>query len=77
MRGPYVQHCATRVHLDIGRGGYCGQPDGDCVPSQVQAHQSGALISDRQPGAGGFLDGLVPAGHRCGRLVLPRGVLHP
>lgn len=77
VRGPDVQHRVARVHLDTGRRGHHGQPDGDRVPGQVQAHQSGALVPDRQPGAGRLPDGLVPAGDRRGRLVLPRRVLHP
>lgn len=76
VRGPHVQHRAARVHLDTGCRGDRGQPDGDRVPGQVQAHQPRALVPDRQPGAGRLPDGLVPAGHCRGRLVLPRRVLH-
>lgn len=77
VRGPHVQHGVAGVHLGTGCGGHRRQPDGDRVPGQVQAHQSGALVPHRQPGAGRLPDGLVPAGHRRGRLVLPRRVLHP
>lgn len=77
VRGLDVQHRVTGVHLDTGRRGDHGQSDGDRVPGQIQAHQSGALVSHRQPGAGRFPDGLVPVGDRRGRLVLPRRVLHP
>lgn len=77
VRGPNVQHRVAGVHLDIGRGRDHRQPAGDRVPGQVQAHQSGALVPHRQLGVGRLLDGLVSAGDRRGRLVLPRRVLYP
>lgn len=77
VRRPHVQHGVARVHLDTGRRGHLGESDGDRVPGQIQAHQPGALVSDRQPGAGRFPHGLVSAGDRRGRLVLPWRVFHP
>lgn len=38
---------------------------------------TGALVPHRQPGFGRLSYGLVPAGDRRGRLVLPRRLLHP
>lgn len=64
------------MHLDTGRGGHHGQFNGDRVPSQVQAHQSSALVPDRQSGAWRLPDGFVPASDCCGRLVLSWRVLH-
>lgn len=77
VRGPHVQHRVACVHMDTGRGGHCGQSDGDRVPGQVQARQPGALVPNRQPGAERRPDGLVPADHRRGRLVLPGRVHRP
>lgn len=77
VRRPDVQHCVAGVHLDTGRHRHHRQSDGDCVPGQVQAHQSGALVFDRQLGAGRFSDGIVSVGDCRGRLVLPRRVLYP
>lgn len=77
MRGPDVQHRVAGMHLDTGRSRYHSQPVGDRIPSKVQAHQPGALVPHCQPGVGRFADGLVSAGDRRGRLVLPRSVLYP
>lgn len=76
MRRPNVQHRVTGVHLDTGRRFHYSQLNGDRFPGQIQAHQPGALVPDRQLGVGRFSDGLVFTGHCRGGLVLPRRVHH-